>query len=137
VRLGDLDRLDRRWKPGPRAHPIPDLVEVPLKVSLELLEILPIHAGGALVGLDPPPRLPRQLLGNRKRLAFRLWHISSRFLPEPTAPVDRLDIPDEPAPPASRRFTATTGRSASERRDRYSMPRVSALGTLPLATFGA
>jgi hypothetical protein len=98
VRLGDLDRLDRRWKPGPRAHPIPDLVEVPLKVSLELLEILPIHAGGALVGLDPPPRLPRQLLGNRKRLAFRLWHISSRFLPEPTAPVDRLDIPDEPAP---------------------------------------
>jgi hypothetical protein len=99
VRLGDLDRLDRRWKPGPRAHPIPDLVEVPLKVSLELLEILPIHAGGALVGLDPPPRLPRQLLGNRKRLAFRLWHISSRFLPEPTAPVDRLDIPDEPTPP--------------------------------------
>ena len=35
--------------------------------------------------------------------------------------------------PASRRFSATTGRSASERRDRYSMPPVSAVGTLPLA----
>jgi len=35
--------------------------------------------------------------------------------------------------PASRDFTATTGRSASERRDRYSMPPVSAVGTLPLA----
>jgi len=35
--------------------------------------------------------------------------------------------------PASRCFTATTGRSASERRDRYSVPPVSAAGTLPLA----
>ena len=35
--------------------------------------------------------------------------------------------------PASRSFTTTTGRSASERRDRYSMPPVSAVGTLPLA----
>jgi hypothetical protein len=35
--------------------------------------------------------------------------------------------------PASSGFTATTGRSASERRDRYSMPPVSAVGTLPLA----
>ena len=38
------------------------------------------------------------------------------------------------ATPASSGFTATTGRSASERRDRYSMPPVSAVGTLPLAT---
>jgi hypothetical protein len=38
------------------------------------------------------------------------------------------------ATPASSGFTATTGRSASERRDRYSMPSVSAVGTLPLAT---
>jgi hypothetical protein len=39
--------------------------------------------------------------------------------------------------PASRSFPATTGRSASERRDRYSMPSVFCLGTLPLATLGA
>ncbi len=41
------------------------------------------------------------------------------------------------ATPASSGFTATTGRSASERRNWYSMPPVSAVGTLPLATFGA
>ena len=35
--------------------------------------------------------------------------------------------------PASSGFTANTSRSASERRDRYSMPPVSAVGTLPLA----
>ncbi len=35
--------------------------------------------------------------------------------------------------PASSSFTANTSRSASERRDRYSMPPVSAVGTLPLA----
>ena len=34
--------------------------------------------------------------------------------------------------PASRRFSANTSRSASKRRDRYSMPPVSAVGTLPL-----
>ena len=37
------------------------------------------------------------------------------------------------ATPASSGFTATTGRSASERRDRYSMSPVSAVGTLPPA----
>jgi hypothetical protein len=37
------------------------------------------------------------------------------------------------ATPASSGFPATTNRSASERRDRYSMPPVSAVGTLPLA----
>jgi len=39
--------------------------------------------------------------------------------------------------PASRSFTATTNRSASERRDRYSVPSAFCLGTLPLATAGA
>jgi hypothetical protein len=59
------------------------------------------------------------------------------------APVKRIDTPGQPGPFAppppqiSRDFTATTGRSASERRNRYSMPPVSAVGTLPLATFGA
>ena len=39
--------------------------------------------------------------------------------------------------PASRSFTATTDRSAGKRRNWYSMPPVSAVGTLPLATYGA
>jgi hypothetical protein len=41
------------------------------------------------------------------------------------------------ATPASRRFTATTSRSASERRNWYSLPPVSAVGRLPLATLEA
>ena len=40
VRLRDLDRPDRRCKPGTRTHPIPDLVEVALQIGLELIEIL-------------------------------------------------------------------------------------------------
>ena len=39
--------------------------------------------------------------------------------------------------PASRSFTATTSRSASERRNWYSLPPVSAVGRLPLATLEA
>ena len=89
MRLGDLDRPDRRREPGPRAHPIPDLVEVVLKVGLELVQILPIHSGGALVGLDLPPRLPHHQLGNRKRLVLAALACSSSLPPRTHAPVDR------------------------------------------------
>src|SRR5215211_2830136 len=120
VRLGDLDRLDREWKVRPRTHPVPDLVEVVRKIGLERLEILPVHSWRALVGLDPPPRLPDHRLGKHKRLVFGLWHVRS-LPPEASTPVVRSDIPDQPAPwlhrhPSSSGFTATTGRSASERR---------------------
>jgi hypothetical protein len=97
VRLGDLHRPDRGREPGPRAHPIPDLVEVVRKTGLELVEILPIHPRRALVGPDPPPRLPDHRLGNRKRLVFGLRHVRS-LPPEAHAPVDRSDSPDQPAP---------------------------------------
>ena len=97
VRLGDLHRPDRRRQVGPRAHPIPDLVEVVPQIGLELLQILPVHSRRALVGLDLPPRLPDHRLGNRKRLLFGLGMLL-RLLPEPTAPVERIDIPDQPAP---------------------------------------
>ncbi len=141
MRPGDLDRPDRRWKVGPRAHPIPDLVEVVPQIGLELAQRLPIHPWGALVGLDLPPRLPDHRLGNRKRLVLRLWHVHLRFLPEPhgSGLSNWTFLVSRPlrstATPASSSFSANTGRSASERRDQYSMPRVSALGTLPLATF--
>src|SRR6266498_1620280 len=96
--LGDLHRLDRGRKVGPRAHPIPDLVEVVRKIGLELLEILPVHPRRALVGLDPPPRLPDHRLRDRKRLVFGPWHVASPPPRTRRAPVERIDIPDQPAP---------------------------------------
>jgi hypothetical protein len=138
MRLGDLDRSHRRREPGPRTHPIPDLEEVVLKIRLERVEILLINAGSALVGLDLPPRLPHQQLGNRKRLVLQPCHVSS--LPPRTS---RPRLFDSTSPmsrplrstttPASSGFTANTSRSASERLNRYSMPPVTAVGTLPLA----
>ena len=86
VRLRDLHRPDRGRKEGPRTHPIPDLVQIVPKVGLELLQALPVHSRRTLVGLDLPPRLPDQQLGNRKRLLFGLWHVHPRFLPEPHGP---------------------------------------------------
>ena len=71
VRLRDLHRPHPGREMEP-THPIPDLVEVVHKIGLELLEILPAYPRRALVGLDPPPRLPHHRLGNRKRLVFGL-----------------------------------------------------------------
>src|SRR5580658_3085602 len=89
VRLGDLDRSDRRREVGPRAHSIPNLVEVVRKISLELLEILTVHSRRALVRPDLPPRLPDHQLGNRKRLHFGPWHVLSPPPRAQRAPVER------------------------------------------------
>src|SRR5216684_2487717 len=50
--FGNGDRTHRRWKVGPRAHSVPDPVEVALQVGFKLLDRLSIHAGRALVGFD-------------------------------------------------------------------------------------
>ena len=52
VRLGYLHRHHRGREIGPRRHPVPDLVEVVPQIGLEVLEGLPVHPGGTLVGLD-------------------------------------------------------------------------------------
>src|SRR3954447_7399796 len=74
--LGISTALTGGGKYEARAHPVPDLVEIVRKIGLECLEILPVHPGCALVGLDPPPRLPDHRLGDRKRLVVGLWHCS-------------------------------------------------------------
>src|SRR3954463_8607674 len=73
----DLHRPDLRRQVGPRAHSIPDLVEVVPQIGLELLQIHLVHSRRSMVGLDPPPRLADDRPGDRKRLLFRPWHVAS------------------------------------------------------------
>ena len=42
----------RRRKVRPRGHPIPDLVQIALQISFEVLDRLPVHPGRALLRLD-------------------------------------------------------------------------------------
>jgi hypothetical protein len=90
VPLQYLHRAHRRGHIAPRRQPIPELVEVPLQVPLELLDRLLINAGRALVGLDPQPGIPNGPLGDHKRLRLRLAH---------------------PAPPTRKRLTAKQART--------------------------
>ena len=123
-----LHRTHRRREIRPRGHPIPQLVEVPLEVLLELCDRLLVDTRGPLVGLDLLVGLPDNPLGNRKRLGL------SASIRSPAPPthraVDHQTNPDDPPPslqPHYRAFTATTSRSAPA-------PRI---GTLPLAVSAA
>ena len=91
-----LHRTHRRREVRPRGHPIPELVEVPFQVPLELCDRLPVDTRGPLVGLDLLVGLPDNPLGNLKRLGrfgFDMLTGSSR----PSA-VDRQTSPNDPAP---------------------------------------
>ncbi len=72
-----LYRSHRRRKIRPRAHPVPELVQVVLQRLFELLEGLPVDSLGSVVGLDPAIRLPDHLLRDRKWFRSRLGR---RFL---------------------------------------------------------
>lgn len=71
-----LDRAHRGWEVASRGHSIPELVEVPAKVPLELLDRLPVDACGPFVGLDPLIGLPKDRFGDRKRS----WRARQLFL---------------------------------------------------------
>src|SRR5215211_2520122 len=90
VSLRYLHRAHRRGHVAPRRQPVPELVEVPLQVALELRDRPLVNAGRALVGLDPQPGLPNGPLRDIKRLRLRLAH---------------------PAPPTRKRLTAKRART--------------------------
>ena len=132
VRLGDLHRPDRRRKVGPRAHPIPDLVEVVPQIGLELVQ-RPARPLPAAPLLALTRRYASHTIGlgiaNGLSLGFGMFILASsqNSRPRLNEPTFLMSRPLRSTPtPASRSFTATTGRSASERRDRYSVPSVSA-----------
>src|SRR5215211_3734357 len=72
VRFRYLDCPHRRWKVGPRRHPVPDPIEIVLQILLEVLDGLPVHSCGTLVRLDALVRLPHKSLRYLERLVFRI-----------------------------------------------------------------
>ena len=120
-----LYRPHRGREVAPRAHPIPDFVQVVLLILLKLLEGLPIDSRGSLVGFDPAVRLPYRLLRNRKW--FRSW-LGRRLL----LPQQLLVTQARMARPL--RSTRITGRPHYYRTVRRCMPRY---GTLLLADLAA
>src|SRR6266480_6393601 len=129
VRLRNRHRADWRRKVRARRHPVPNLVQIVLKVLLEVVDTLTIHSCRTLVRPDLLPRLLDFPLGNIKLLALRL-QLAHRT-PPGEHPVDAINsVTNDPAPslhPRYRGFTTTTSRSAS-------MPRV---GTRSLAVSSA
>jgi hypothetical protein len=88
--LLDLHRAHGRREVRSRGHPIPDLVQVVLKIRLELRDRLPVHPQCALVRLDFLPRLPDRPLRNLKRLVCCFQ--TSHGQPGPFAPAPLQDL---------------------------------------------
>src|SRR5271169_5745793 len=114
MRFRYLYRLHRRWKIRPRGHPIPDLIQVSPQILLEALHRHAIHPGGPFIGLNPPVRLPHQLLRYRKRLVLltRLAHSSPPRIPSGCSREQTLDEPAPSLRSRYRSFVTTTSRSA-------------------------
>ena len=72
VSLRDVNATHRWWEVASGAHPIPDPIEVPFQVPLEILDSLSVNARRPLVRLHLLVRLPHLALGDTKWL--RLIH---------------------------------------------------------------
>jgi hypothetical protein len=124
VWLRDLHRAHRGRKVGARRHPVPDLVQVPLKILLEVLDTLPVHSRSTSIRPDLLPRLLDFPLRNIERLDLRLQLAHPTPPGEP--PVDVINsVTSDPAPslrPHYKGLTTTTGRSAGRTPHRYSTP---------------
>jgi hypothetical protein len=106
MRLWYFHRLHRGWEVAARGHPIPDLVEVPLEILLEVLDRAAVHSRCALVGLHLPIGFPHLLLRNVERLARCLQLVHSA--PPGAPPVDQMNQPQMTQPLGS---TPVTGAS--------------------------
>src|SRR5436190_326759 len=63
---------------SPRRQPVPEFIEVPFQVLLELGNRLPVNPGRTFIGSNFPVCLPHQPLRNIKRLLLQVAH---SFLP--------------------------------------------------------
>src|SRR5450432_4217024 len=72
MRFRDLHRPHRRRKIRTRTHPVPDLIQIPFQVLLEILDRAPIHPRRTLISPDLLPRPLNLPLRNLKRLVRQL-----------------------------------------------------------------
>jgi hypothetical protein len=98
VPLRYLHRAHRRREITPRREPIPELVQVPVKVLLELRHRLAVNADATLVRLDPPIGLPNRPLGDLKRLWLRLAHPAPSTQRRLAAKLTRTTLPLRSSP---------------------------------------
>ena len=71
VRFRYFHRFHRGREVAARGHPVPDLIEIPLQIGLEVLDRLPVHPRRAFVGFHFQPGVLHLLLRYLKRLACR------------------------------------------------------------------
>src|ERR1700674_4866141 len=116
--LRNTDPQYRRRKIAPRRQPVPELVEVVPKISLELRNRLSVYPSRSLVRLHTFESFPDLPLGDLERL--RLVH---GLLPFPVGPWPRLNNAAPSLQLYYRAFVATTGCSVPALR----------VGTLALA----
>src|SRR5580704_17768086 len=111
---------------APRAHPVPQLVQIVLQLLLKQADADRVHARRPVVGPDLLPRLHDEALIDLKRLHLRPGSLP-RLLPLRVGLRMTLVCTAPSLRPHYRTFTATTGRPAP-------VPR---LGTLPLTVRAA
>ena len=71
VRFRYFHRFDRGREVAARGHPVPDLIEIPLQIGLEVLNRLPVRPWRAFIGFHFQPGVPHLLLRYPERLACR------------------------------------------------------------------
>src|SRR5580704_15420018 len=86
VCLRNIDPPHRRRKIAPRRQPVPQLVEVVRKISLEVCDRLSVYSSRPLVGLHTFEGFPDFPLRDVERLC-----LVYRLLPSPVGPWPRLN----------------------------------------------
>jgi len=129
VCLRNLDPPHRRRKIAPRRQPIPELVEVVRKISLELCNRLCVYPSRSLVGPHTFEGFPDFPLSDVERLC-----LAHGLLPSPVGPRPRLNTAAPSVQLHYRAFIPTTSCSAPVLRFGTLVLAVCAAWTSPLAS---